>query len=468
MQKMPILSGNCSPSRQEGTSGATPTPPQTIKDDTELLRDFLEQLDQTSADADGNSDVNTDANANADAGSELITTADRFVNIDTNSKADRDHCDLASDKGILSAEAILSNTVTSPTGTQVVSTLSIDARTVESFEFLRSFSVSKIHRRLSSFITPIQETFGSKDLWPNAPTFAGFHAIVDPMLLAGYVPYAEEIVDLRDDQIEECFHPFQEIDGYPTIQGTPLWERQEWERIEYYNLFKLYRDMRYAFYNESDTLLVNRSIAVLSRAVRVSARTISYLSTVYQWNLRVTLYDAWMATMQHRRESIKRSLMLDRHSKVSQKLVQKAFNCLNKQENKLTAKDALEMLKLGLAYERISMGMPGDKPETQPTSSQAPLLSFVQQTNNTAGMIQVNQSNSSQQLQENLKKPDTLLGILSVLQRSGAFDTLIQSVEAKEANSVENAPTNVAAIEDAEYEDYIEEYEEDIVKEAGQ
>lgn len=135
-----------------------------------------------------------------------------------------------------------------------------------------------------------------------------------------------------------------------------------------------------------------------------------------------------MYAIQQRRVAVKRELMLDRHTKISQGLIQKAFTCLNKQADKLSAKDALEMLKLGLAYERISAGLLGDKPDTAAQSAQqTPLVSIVNQTNNTTGPLQVNnEPHSQRQLHENMKSNDTLLGILSVLQRSGAFDVLVQ------------------------------------------
>lgn len=367
---------------------------------------------------------------------EIITLADKFSNNSNNESNPNNN----SRNGVLSAETILHNTALSPTGAQVISTLKLDAGTVEQFQQLRTFQLTPTFRKLSKFVPAIQESYGRKqqvDGQTYNQVFNGYYSIVDPLMLAGYVPYIEELVDLNDSQIAECLHQFQEVDGYPTLQGIPLWERQEWERIEYYNLFKLYRDMRYAFYNESDALLVNRSLAVLAQATRLNASTINYLSEVYSWNLRIELYDAWMAAMQQRRISIKRSLMLDRHSKVSQELIRKAFSCLSKHGDKMSPKDALEMLKLGLAYERISLGLLGDKPnEAQAAASPAPLLSIVNQTNNSVGPMQVNnESRPAQQLQENMKKPDTLLGILSVLQRSGAFETLVQKTVAQDADS---------------------------------
>ena len=398
---------------------------QRLVEQSELLS-FLQRIDRAEPD-------------------EIVTFADQFSDAERHlkntqrSKADAESDADTSEKGTLSAEAILATSVTSPTGTQIVSTLNIDARTIESFKSLRNVQLSSAHRRLAEFIPQLQEAFGRKQLTPTAAEVAGYFGLIDPLLLSAYIPYAYELLDLSEEQVAECFHEFQLVDGYPTIHGVPVWERQEWERIEYYNLYKLYRDMRYAFYNEADALLTNRSIAVLSKATRVPAPLLQYLATVYCWSLRTTMYDSWMYSMQQRRIAVKRELMLDRHSKISQGLIQKAFTCLSKQTDKLSAKDALEMLKLGLAYERISAGLLGDKPDTVAQSAQqTPLVSIVNQTNNTTGPLQVNnESHSQRQLQENMKSNDTLLGILSVLQRSGAFDVLVQKAAAEEALEAE-------------------------------
>lgn len=410
----------------------TPEQQDKLNEQAELMS-FLQRIDEAEPE-----EIETFADKFSDAERHLKQTQK------TKEAAEKEATENAAgfEKGALSAEAILASSVMSPTGTQVISTLNIDARTIESFKPLQNVQLSSAHRRLAKFIPQLQEAFGRKQISPTATEFAGYFGLIDPLLLSTYIPYAYELLDFSEDQVMECIHEFQFVDGYPTIHGTPVWERQEWERIEYYNLFKLYRDMRYAFYNESDALLTNRSLAVLAKAVRLGASFLQYLATVYCWSLRVQLYDAWMYAMQQRRVAVKRELMLDRHTKISQGLIQKAFTCLNKQADKLSAKDALEMLKLGLAYERISAGLLGDKPDAAAQSAQqTPLVSIVNQTNNTTGPLQVNnEPHSQRQLHENMKSNDTLLGILSVLQRSGAFDVLVQKAandSVVEADAVE-------------------------------
>lgn len=437
-QKGNALSGPQNNNTPNISASLTPEA-EAVKESNELL-DFLRNIDEQEPE-------------------EIITFADRFSSTERHLKSracapltvegrDTEADRSFSEKGALSAEAILATTAISPTGAQLISTLDLSAGTIESFAPLRDLNLSESHRRLARFVPQLQESYGRKNHWTNeqAQEFNGYYALLDPMMLASYVPYVTEIVDLREEQVLECFHALRDVDSYPTVHGVPIWERQEWERIEYYNLFKLYRDMRYAFYNESDALITTRSLSTLAKAVRVPPKIVHYMSVVYHWPLRVALYDVWMNVVQTHRVAVKRSLMLDRHTKISQSLISKAFTCLQKSADKMSPKDALEMLKLGLAYERVSAGLIGDKPEAGKveSSQQGPLLSIVTQNNTSTGPMQINNTQESrpqQQLQEDMKKPDTLLGILSVLQRSGAFDTLVQK-EIAETSAAEVIEVN--------------------------
>jgi hypothetical protein len=350
-------------------------------------------------------------------------------------------------EGILSAEAILSHSTLAPTGTQAVNALTITDSDRQSFLSLNQLRLGEVHQRLAKFVPLLQAAFGSRASWPGAFCAQGTYAFLDPLLLSAYIPYVEETSDLSDEQVIDCFHPFSVVDGYPVIGGVPIWERQEWERIEYYNVFKLYRDMRYAFYNEADQLVANRSMATLAKAIRVPTRIVLYLSKVYNWDLRTSLYDSWMAEQQQKRNVVRQRLMMDRHSKISQALIQKAFTALNKNAEKMSPKEALEMLRLGLQYERLSAGLPPDKPEGTAATS-GTHVSIVNQTNNAGGPMQVNTGVGDgaivQQLQDNMKKPDTLLSVLSVLQRSNAFNTLLsQANKEAEEGVIDIEPTDV-------------------------
>ncbi|MFI3171094.1 MAG: hypothetical protein R3Y58_01795 [Eubacteriales bacterium] len=331
-------------------------------------------------------------------------------------------------QGSLSADAMLKTNAYTPNGTSLIATVNITADMIEQFQPLNDIKLTQEHLKLVLFLTQLQSMYSTQALWPESTSMNGCHAIAVPDLLAPHIPYVENIEDLREDQILDCFKPFREIDGFPTVDGTPVWERLDNEPLLYYNAFKLYREMRYAYYDTSDALVVNRSLFVLAKAIRVPLKTLNHLAMLYQWSLRVEFYDMWMSAVQERRAGIKQKLALDRHAQLSKQLTNKAFSYLTKTIDKMSAKDALEMLKLGLQYERLSLGMFTDKPAgaAQSQGAQAPMLSIVNQTNNTTGPMQVNNT-SKQQLDADLKKPENLLSILSVLQRSGSFDVMLDN-----------------------------------------
>lgn len=379
----------------------------------------------------------------ADDADELLTLTDQIFTNNGNTKNETAN---SAKKGVLTAEPLLTSRSETPTGTQTVAVLNLSSHDIEQFRSLQTFHLTELFQRLAWFVPQLQENCGRNPSYfdNDAAEFGGYRGLVDPLMLAGLIPYATSLDDLSDPQISECMHSFQLIDNFPTIQGRPVWERQEWERVDYYNLFKLYRDMRYAFYNEADALYVSRSLSGLARAVQLSERTINYLARVYNWNLRAGFYDTWMAETQRQRQAIKQRLMLDRHTKIAQALTAKAFAALKKNADKLSAKEAIQLLELGLKYERVSAGLPGDKPE-QPVAapvSSGPMLSIVTQNNNSMGPLQVNNPGSDQRLQEDMKKPGTLLSILSVLQRSGALDSALDSAT-KEPIDVEAVTTEV-------------------------
>lgn len=392
------------------------------------LRQFLVLVDETQSPE----ELSTFSDKFVDAEGHIRVPGSKKTNVGNTGKVgNADNASntgsITSKKGSLSAEAILSLQVASPTGTQLINTLNIDANKLTQFESLRTIRFGELHRKLAQFVPQLQATWGDKNFYRvPADSFNGLCGLLDPLALSEYVPHVEEIIDLSEQQIQDCFVAIKNVDGYPTIDGLPIWERNSWERVDYYNLFKLFRDMRYAFYNESDALVTNRSLAVLAKAVNLAPTVLHHLAQVYHWGLRASLYDTWMDAQQQIRRAVKKELMLDRHEKISQALITKAFNCLSKNAEKMSSKDALAMLELGLKYERISQGLLSDRPDGSTTSKSTPLISVVNQTNNTTGPLQVNnETNVQRALADDMRRPDTLTSILSVLQRSGALDTTL-------------------------------------------
>jgi hypothetical protein len=337
--------------------------------------------------------------------------------------------DAVVNEALLSAGELLAPPTALSTGTPELRDLVLQQAQLDALAPLREFKLSPLHLRLQVLAGQLQQAFGTRAAWPNAPQVHGYFAVLSPVLLSSHLADKSELADFADEEAAELFTPLEQIGEQTTLNGYPVWDRFEWEQVVFFNLFKLYRDMRYTFYNEVDQLLAPRSMSKLAQAAHVEPRVVSYLSKLYLWQWRCELYDEWMERQQTARQLARRNLTLDRHSKIGRGLVQKAYNALLRQADKLTPKDALAMLELGLKYERLSLGLPGDKPEVTPSQSngRGATVNIVNQTNNGNGAVAV--AAPQQQLDDNLKKPDTLLSVLAVLQRSNAFSTLLQNAQ---------------------------------------
>lgn len=397
----------------------------------------------------GHSSETAENIANASELLDFIGTTEETFDTETSELSE------ALENGVLTAEQDIPNWYAAPknrvasNGVQrvdfpVVASVSVNAVTIEKLKPLRQEVVklrSPLFQRLALFVPQLQEDYGRKITTFTSvglpKSFNGYYGLLDPRALAAHVPYCQTLDDMSEQQIQACFVGFHLIDMYPTIEGFPCWERMPWEQLLYYELFKLYRDMRYAFYDEGDAMVVRRSLSDLAKATCLSGLLLEYLAKVYHWQIRTSVYDTWMASQQQQRLITKRQLMANRHEGISQALTNKAFAVLQKSAEKMSAKDAISLLELGLKYERLSLGLPGDKPATESAQTAAPTLSIFNQTNNTTGPLQVNNQASSteQQMQRDIKQPNTLLSILSVLQRSGALETAINAAEVQPSES---------------------------------
>lgn len=276
--------------------------------------------------------------------------------------------------------------------------------------------------------------------------------LIDPTVIAECLPYAETTDDVPEEKLFNAMHTIDFVDNMPCVDGTPIWERLDGEQIEYYKLFKEYRDMKYA----GDTHLNTRSIARLSEQLNVPGRLINIVAKIYHWIIRVKAYDKQkayeIALARHRNiEQLE-----FKHADFSNKILEQAMEFLTKNPAKLDPKVALQMMELGMKYGRISAGLLGDKPGTHSqaaaanaaglTTPQMNIAISQHNTHNEAGqMLNVTQhgngngangrravSEADKQLQQDMKDPAQLLSVLHVLNESGAFKAAASPADASQ------------------------------------
>lgn len=300
----------------------------------------------------------------------------------------------------------------------------VSPEVITQLELLRQMKVTSDFIKLATFVQALQRTMPSSD--------GRLLCFINPSTLAGNIPFCESPSDITEDIINESTVHLEMTDDMALVDGVPVWERLDGERLDFYQLFKVYRDMRYTITSDGDYFLLDRSMAKLSRLTNVSARVINCLAKIYNWAMRVSYYDVYMERCAYKRHQAKVQLMESDHFRISNELVNRAFNYLKSNINKLTPKEALNMLQLGIEYSRLSIGLNRDKPGSSAAAPTQPTLAIYHNTtNNTADqMVQVNQQSAfssevERQLHEDLKAEDNLLSILHVLQRSGAIETAL-------------------------------------------
>ena len=191
-------------------------------------------------------------------------------------------------------------------------------------------------------------------------------------------------IDLRDapDALQPLFHQ----DGYPgTTGGLPFWERLENEPLEYYNIFKAYREDTYIkalteqAYEKSQALqkesegrsVLNphsrraaRSLYSVADRMGVDRVTLRTLSQLYHWHLRAKAYDQFNERQLSIIKDAELQHMHNTHLTAARKIFDKCMDFLDNPDNlkELNPKTALEWFQTAVELERLSLGLPKDKP----------------------------------------------------------------------------------------------------------
>lgn len=302
--------------------------------------------------------------------------------------------------------------------------LTITPEMVSATESLREMSLSTDFKRLATFVQTLQADFPRQN---NLLV-----AMLNPTWLASHVPFCETPQDVTEDMIKRSTWNLQLTNDYALIEGVPVWDRLEGERVDFFNVFKLYRDSRYGLIDSGDYTLCSRSMAGLARRLQLAPQLLSTIANIYNWQLRCAYYDKFFEMDLMRRKQLEVQLLQRDHLKFSTTLIDKAMSYLDKHPNALTPKDAIAMVELGFKFSRLSLGLAPDKAGHPSGVESQPLLAIqFNQNNQDNKLVQLNDNRSygsevERKLGEELKDTDNLLSILHVLQKSGAMATALQ------------------------------------------
>ena len=290
-------------------------------------------------------------------------------------------------------------------------------------EELRHMSVSAEFKKLAQFIHILQ----AKLTQLNQP-----NALLNPNYLAPHVPFCQTPEDVTDEMIHKSLWQVDIHAEHALIAGVPVWDRMEGERLDFYLLFKLYRDARYGLIDSGDYVLCSRSLAGLAGKLDLPTQLLNVISRIYHWAARCEYYDTFFEMEIARRRQMEVQLLQRDHLKFSTQLLTNSIAFLHDNQHQLTPKDAISMAELGFKFSRLSLGLAPDKPLLNGFGGDPSAQGLSIQVNNAEQMVQLNTMGQAEsRLHENIKEDDNLLSILSVLQRSGAMTTALGNDLAK-------------------------------------
>ena len=230
--------------------------------------------------------------------------------------------------------------------------------------------------------------------------------------------YNELLDALLTNPPEGLFVPLSYLEGFPTIEGAPFWEQLNGEPPECYSLFELYLVIPY-LQSSKATKATKRSLQEVARRSSASAQPPAIaqlydIGTVFHWPLRANAYDSYhQQQTDHLRESLTLSMEAE-HQTTARSLFKICSEFIQKNQASLTPTSALKWFEAAVRLERLSLGLPPDKPAASEEAA--------------AAAVQINHM----QINPNYPNPQTNAGrldqasayyteVFTILQTSGAL-----------------------------------------------
>jgi len=195
----------------------------------------------------------------------------------------------------------------------------------------------------------------------------------------------EDPNEIPERVINKASIAIEYIDGIPAVNGLPIWERLDCETLDFYHLFKIYREQKYVGVNkekkqaenpaESEGSVSNdnalrryqRSFENLKEATGYTREALYAISKVYHWQMRVTLYDQFHENFIEKEKNRMITLMENKHRTAAEGIFEKCIDYFKakspKELAKMSPKDILGWWSEGYKLQRLSLGLPGDKPK---------------------------------------------------------------------------------------------------------
>lgn len=275
-------------------------------------------------------------------------------------------------------------------------------------------SEAEYQRKLGNFVQYFQV---------NVPTdgYGIPTRIVDPTALAPHLLDCASTDDISDVILEKALIPVEFDDALPLVDGVPLWERLDGERVEYYKLFKEYREDLY--------VKGSRAISKLAERLGVPGARLSILAKAYHWQLRCKAYDKHKVWERERARQFEIMKLESTHSKMASRLMEQSMEFLEKHPQQLTHKAALQMLEIGYKMGRVALGLNADKPGSG--SGGAGNQIHIHQSTLGAQEVHNTVEVAADKVVADSADISQLQSVLHILQKTGAFKEVQEPIDAE-------------------------------------
>lgn len=236
--------------------------------------------------------------------------------------------------------------------------------------------------------------------------------LINPLAIAEHMLDCETTDDVPEHALNAAIMDIDIEEGIPVFEGLPIWERFDGELLEYYKLFKEYREMLY--------VSGSRAVSRLAGTHNVAGKNLNALAKVYHWQLRCRAYDHFKNMEMARKRQFEVERLEKKHHRVADTLLETSLKYLEDHPEQLNPKVAVQMLQLAMKAGRLSLGLNPDKPGT---GDAAPSINIHQ----TSGAGTAHESTTTVEIGSkggSNDKPDMsyLQSIVHILDKSGALD----------------------------------------------
>jgi len=290
----------------------------------------------------------------------------------------------------------------------------------------------RTYRQLATYVCALQNTIPQRQVSTSGES--GWTGYVDPSVVlgTGFAKTPEQLIEAPPDGLVV---PLSYVEGFPTIDGIPFWERLDGEPIPFYNGFKTYRDMPYKLVASSEKgkipLVQGRSVREVAMRVGENVDVVHSLSLCYHWKARCEAYDAFYQLSVELTRTQLALQMEHMHQKTARELFEMCAEYMQNNKEKLTPTTALKWLDFSTQLERISLGLPPDKPSGDAPSS----------TGTTVHVNTMNVQNNNTPVTVKDSK-ERITNILSILHEAGAIDDVVD-VDVTDATEQEDCDDGV-------------------------